>query len=322
MVGSLIISLDYELMWGVRDHRSVSDYGDAVMGGRTAIPLMLEAFQAHGIRATWATVGLLFCRNRDEMHDFAPQITPAYADPTLSPYADLARIGRDEAEDPLYFGRSLLDRIADTDGQEIATHTFGHVYALEPGMNRDAWRADLNAALEVAQASGHRLRSIVFPRNQQSETHIKICQSLGLGVYRGVARGWAYRSAPGEGQSLPVRAARFLDGIAPVFGHQNFDASNEISKGNVPASRFLRPWLSNAPAYSALHLRRICQEMTWAAKHGMHYHLWWHPHNMGRNTDRNMAQLNAILAHYGTLRERYGFQSRTMADCTTQETAA
>ena len=71
MSGNLVVSLDFELMWGVRDHRSLSDYGDAVLGGRQAIPLILERFERAGIRATWATVGLLFAKSRDQMLEYA-----------------------------------------------------------------------------------------------------------------------------------------------------------------------------------------------------------------------------------------------------------
>ena len=67
MTSSFIISLDFELMWGVRDHRGLADYGDAVLGVRRAIPEILARFEAAGIRATWATVGLLFARTREEI---------------------------------------------------------------------------------------------------------------------------------------------------------------------------------------------------------------------------------------------------------------
>lgn len=323
MAGKLIVSLDFELMWGVRDHRSAAEYGDAIMGGRQAIPQMLALFSQRGIRATWATVGLLFARNRDEMKAYAPQSQPRYTQANLSPYPALDHIGEDEAQDPLHFGRSLLDRIAQADGQEIASHTFGHIYALEPGMTEQAWRADLGAAVAIAETAGHRLRSIVFPRNQMAPEHVAICRDLGMTAFRGVPNGRVYRPRSGGEQSLPVRALRLMDGALPVLGGQGF-ASPRYSQGSVdiPASRFLRPWSARMPLYSALHQRRVIQEMTEAAKAGKHYHLWWHPHNMGRNTGQNMAQLTAILDAFRHLRDAYDFQSASMADIAAQEGAA
>ena len=47
MSGTFVISLDLELMWGVRDHSTVAEYGDAVLGGRAAIPKMLDRFRVN-----------------------------------------------------------------------------------------------------------------------------------------------------------------------------------------------------------------------------------------------------------------------------------
>ena len=78
MSGRLVFSLDFELMWGVRDHRTVDDYGDAVLGVRQALPRLLKLFDAYGVSATWATVGLLFARNRQEMLEYFPANRPSY----------------------------------------------------------------------------------------------------------------------------------------------------------------------------------------------------------------------------------------------------
>lgn len=50
--GAFVISLDFELLWGVRDHADRSSYGRNILGGRAAIPRMLDLFERHGVRAT------------------------------------------------------------------------------------------------------------------------------------------------------------------------------------------------------------------------------------------------------------------------------
>ena len=52
--------------------------------------------------------------------------------------------------------------------------------------------------------------------------------------------------------------------------------------------------------------------MSFAAKHNLVYHLWWHPHNFGYNTAQNFEQLEKILIHYSKLREKYNMDSKTM----------
>ena len=66
-LGNFVISLDFELMWGVRDHATRESYGRNVLGGRQAVAAMLDLFHKRGISATWATVGALLCESKDEL---------------------------------------------------------------------------------------------------------------------------------------------------------------------------------------------------------------------------------------------------------------
>jgi len=46
--GTFVISLDFELLWGVRDKRTVADYGANILGVRRVIPAI-----ARFIRGSW-----------------------------------------------------------------------------------------------------------------------------------------------------------------------------------------------------------------------------------------------------------------------------
>jgi hypothetical protein len=85
---------------------------------------------------------------------------------------------------------------------------------------------------------------------------------------------------------------------------------------NLPASRFLRPYFANVPAAQALQERRVKGDLTYAARQGLMYHLWWHPHNFGTHLEKNIGMLRRILDHFHDLRERYGMQSKNMAEST------
>jgi hypothetical protein len=131
-------------------------------------------------------------------------------------------------------------------------------------------------------------------------------------VIRGNPPGAVYRPRSGQELTPWVRGLRFLDGVVPLLGPVSFALPKGDEIMDVPASRFLRPWNRRFPLYSTLHQRRIQREMTKAAKSGLGYHLWWHPHNMGRDTAQNMTQLETILRHFKRLRDQYDFQSVTM----------
>lgn len=312
MKGEFVISLDFELLWGLRDHATRESYGSRILGGRDAIPQMLERFERDGIAATWATVGMLFCETREELLDSLPpaDLRPRYRDATLSNYSYLEEVGPDEARDPYYFGAALIERIADCPGQEIATHTMTHFYCLEPGASVESFEADLDAACRVAARRGITLRSIVFPRNQYAAPHLDAIRKKGIRRYRGNPTSWAYRPEAGAGQTLSRRLLRLMDAHSGMLGPHLYPPGS----GDVPASHFLRPCSGGLARVHPLHLQVIERAMTRAAKVGLGFHLWWHPHNFGMNTAENLAGLERIIAHFVRLRDAYGMVSRSMAD--------
>lgn len=315
--GSLVISLDFELHWGVRDHSSVAAYRENLAGVREAIPAMLALFGEHGIRATWATVGMLFARDREELLAHAPAQRPAYLNRDLDPYAaiDSGELGADEASDPFHYAASLVDAIARTPGQEIGTHTFSHYYCLEPLQTAAEFDADLRAARAIAEKRGVQLRSIVFPRNQVHAPYLHALSQNGIRAFRGNPSSWLYEERAGDEETLARRAGRLLDAYIPLTG-QNGSTPTRLPSGlvNVPASRFLRPYSPRLARLDPLRIARIKREMTSAAERNVLYHLWWHPHNFGKHLAENLALLGAVLQHFQTLRKSKRMRSANMAD--------
>ena len=195
MPGLFVISLDFELAWGVRGDLPPS-YRANLLGVRQAIPAMLALFARHRVHATWATVGALFFDDRDALAAAYPDLLrpdPRGPRDQRARRLHLSAIGPDERTDPLHLARSLVLRIRDTPHQEIATHTFSHYECLAPGDHGRAFGADLDAALVAADGLGVRVESIVFPKNQYASQHLDICAAKGLRVFRGAAPGRLYR---------------------------------------------------------------------------------------------------------------------------------
>ena len=207
MPGTFTISIDFELYWGVHDKRTLQQYGRNILGARDAIPQMLEAFERYGIHCTWAIVGFLFFDDKEELLQHLPHERPRYANPVLSPYPLIARIGPTERQDPYHFGLSLVRRIKECPHQEIGTHTFSHYYCLEDGQTRETFRADLEAARRSAARLGITLRSLVFPRNQFSADYLGICREAGIEAVRGNQQFWLFRSN-GEADETLIKKTR------------------------------------------------------------------------------------------------------------------
>jgi peptidoglycan/xylan/chitin deacetylase (PgdA/CDA1 family) len=319
--GYFVVSLDFELFWGMSDVTTIAEYGPNVAGERTAIPRMLDAFTKYGIHATWATVGMLMCRNKEELLALLPPPSkrPVYSDVRMSSYHHIEEdgVGQNEDDDPYHYGPSLVKLILETPNQELANHTFSHFYAVDGEKNDPAILArDLEAHRAIARTYGIETTSIVFPRNQVTDETLRVCAESGMTAYRGNEDHFLYRARRTGEQSLFIRGLRLLDHYINISGYHTYQVQKPETKiqnvTNVPSSRFFRPYLPILKFFEPLRIRRIKKAMTHAAKRDEVFHLWWHPHNFGIHQEQNFKNLTAILEHYKKLQERYGMQSASM----------
>ena len=315
--GALVVSLDFELAWGVHDSLgSDGAYRANLVGAREAVPRLLELFDAYGIAATWATVGFLFAESRDELDAYRPSVLPTYADRRRDPYA--VRVGEGERDDPLHFAPSLLREIASVPRQEIGSHTFSHYYCLEPGQTEAQFDADLRAAVAIADARGFTLRSLVLPRHQVRPDYLPAIARAGFRVHRTNEPNLLSRPRAARHERLWVRGARLVDAFLPLTGANAvpWSATAPDAHGlvDVRESRFLRPASARLAALEPWRVARIARAMRWAARRGQLLHLWWHPHNFGVRLEENLATLRALLDVFAELRERRGMRSLAMGD--------
>lgn len=319
--GYFVISLDFELFWGMSDTHTLESYGKNILGVHTALPRMLDHFGAYGIHATWATVGMLMARNKKELLEIMPHalLQPTYEDMRMSTYHHLAHasVGNSETDDPYHFGSSLVTRILKTPNQELGNHTFSHYYAIDGKDNNSIkYAADLEVHARIADTYNTKTTSIVFPRNQWSEYALEISRKFGIRAYRGNEDHVLYRARGTKAHSPLIRAFRLLDHYFNISGHHTYPLPKTEANGliNIPASRFFRPYMPILSFLEPLRLRRIKKSMTYAAQHGEVFHLWWHPHNFGVNQEQNFKNLTTILEHFKTLEKEYGMRSASMRD--------
>ncbi len=316
--GYFVVSLDFELFWGMFDKLSLKEYGARIRGERSAIPRMLALFTKYGIHATWGVVGMTMARSKSELCPLLPasEDRPQYTNTELSSYTHLDS-GRIEEADIHYFGRDLIEKIAATPFQEIGNHTFSHYYCLEPQKQRDAsLRADFDAHAKISEMYELQTTSLIFPRNQYDSDALHIAKEKGMTAFRGTENHFLYRTRNDDHQSLIIRAFRLLDHYINISGYHAYPFPTKEANAplNIPASRFFRPWSRVLQLFESLRLRRIKNAMTYAAKHGEIFHLWWHPHNVAIDQEKNFKNLEIILNHYATLQKTYTMQSASMRD--------
>ena len=308
---TLIVSLDFELFWGMQDGWELSEYEDHVLGGRKAIPQMLELFQKHGIHATWATVGFQFAESEAEIRKYFPDQKPTYDNPALSSYRCFGQIGQNETDAPCFYAPSLIEQIVATPNQEIGSHTFSHYYCREAGQTVEQFRADMLAAKAIAADKGYHLKSVVLPRNQCEPEYTQVLNELGFTAYRDEENDWIHEKI----RFRPLmRLLRLADVYLPLTGQGGYAPNIEIGIVNLVGSRMYKPYFKPLAFLEGLKVHRIKKQMLHAAKNGLTFHLWWHPHNVGVHTDFHMKQLEEIFSYYEELKEKYGMRSLNMGE--------
>ena len=312
MPGTLIVSLDFELFWGMQDVRTLESYRKNILGARAAIPQLLELFKKHGIHATWATVGFLFAENAREALSFAPaeSVRPAYELPERSSY----RLFSDpvlKTESGCFFAPDLIKMIASTPNMEIASHTFSHYYCREPGQTKEQFRSDLKSAASIAAANGYTVTSVVLPRNQSVPEYNTLLNDLGFTAFRDEENDWIHEKV----KIRPLlRALRLLDVYFPLTGQGGYIPQKENGIWNLTGSRMYKPYFASLGFLEKQKIRRIKKQMLHAAKNSLCFHLWWHPHNIGVKTDFHLQQLEEIFQYYEELKKEFGMQSMTMRE--------
>jgi len=314
--GALVISLDFELHWGLPDlPLSDTRVRDRLLRTREVIPEILALFEEFGIAATWATVGRLFGTSAREIEDVRPRSEPGYLDRRL--FAGGLAVGSCENDDPFHYAPTLIERIRQTPRQEIGTHTFSHFYCLEAGQSKAEFAEDLTAACELARRRGIALRSIVFPRNQENPMYRSVLIENGIIAYRGNPSGVWRATNTAKNRAPARRAVRLIDSFVQWTSRDGYAWSDILTSdglANVRATAFLRPYDSRLVPVEELRFRRIAATLERAARLRRIIHLWWHPHNFGTQPAQNIVFLRRILSVFERCRAAHGMTSLSMAE--------
>lgn len=309
--GNFIISLDFELLWGVHDHETKESFSENIMGARKGIQQMLSMFQEYGIHATWGVVGLLMAENPKDCIYYSPEKKPEYETPSLSSYGYFDSLGQNEADDIYHYAHSLVSDILKYEHQEIGSHTFSHYYCLEKGQTIYSFEDDLKAAQKIANDKfGLELKSLILPRNQFNEEYLKVAHNCNFISLRGNPRHYAYNN-----NTSLARGLRLLDAYTNICGKKSY--SIESFNGNIinlKASAFFRHYDKRLSFLEPFKINCIKHQMKKAAQKGEIFHLWWHPHNIGKDTEKNLQQIRKLLAYYCKLNSYYGFESKNMKE--------
>jgi hypothetical protein len=253
------------------------------------------------------------CKDYRQWCERTPSVLPTYSKSSVSTYS-ASTLAREYPK--LFFARPLVEEILQTEYQELASHTYSHFYCGESGATTQQFSADMACQRDIFSEYAAKIESFVFPRNQIRANYVELLAENGILAYRGNQSHSLYH----DGYFLPSsplqRVFRKIDGYVSLTGEHVSYPDRNITLGqpmNIPASRFLFR-ATGIDFLDKVHLSRVKNGMLEAAKSGGTFHLWWHPHNFGVDTERNLDNLKVILDFYLFLAEKYGMQNMTMSE--------
>jgi hypothetical protein len=317
--GALVISLDFELHWGLINTFPLQAIQKRLSGTRQAIPSLLKLFEEFEIHVTWAAVGFLFFHTREDLVAAIPTCRPAVDGDMMSPYDILPDLDSNELSDPYHYASSIIDQILAVPNQEVATHTFAHCIWDRLSPDAEAFRADLKAVLDTARSRGVNISSLVFPQNKYSLALLRVLNEEGFLAFRGNGQHWySFLDRNDKVSRVLYRCFRLLDRHISLSGSNAYtlESIGEKPPYDIPGSLGLEyfshaPWLS---VFEPLRLRRLKSSLTDAAERSRIFHLWCHPEQFGDGLEEKLDFLRRFLGHFAALREEHGIESLTMKE--------
>ncbi|MHA1327005.1 MAG: polysaccharide deacetylase family protein [Promethearchaeota archaeon] len=315
MNGIFIISLDFELYWGLVGLKTIERYKQELLGTWKAIPLILELFKKYKIHATWGIVGFLFFKNKGELFNNLPKIKPNYKKQKISPYNFLKSSIFLNYIDDFFFAPSLINMISNTKYQEIASHTFSHYYCLEKGQDIRSFEEDIKSFKKIAIRKNFDIQTIIFPRNQINYEYLYLIRDVGIKAFRDTYPHWIYRQNKTKFSKI-FKFLRFLDSYICISGRNTYQINkiNNFFIYNIPVSQYLFPYSNKLRIFENVRLNRILKNLFYAATNKEIYHLWWHPHSFGTNLKANLNFLEKILKYFAYLRKEFNMKSYNMKE--------
>lgn len=306
--GALVISLDFELIWGMIDKITSKDIIKKVNNVKEVVPKILNLFKTYEIHATWAVVGLITSSSKEEIIEHLKNIKVNYHNESLKPSNILDHIH--QLETSLLCNIDLVKSIQNIPHQEIGSHSFSHFYSLEKGQTDKDFINDIITFNEILeQKLNVKATSYIDPRFQHNASYDKYLTAHGFKTYRGI------REDKLKQKKIPdflKRWIKFLDRYVNILGHRTYSIKDNQKLLNMKESFYFRGYKKHHFMFEWLKIKRIKKAMLYAAKHHEIIHIWWHPHDFGLQVFSNINQLHNLLMYFTKLKKRYDMKSYHM----------
>jgi len=161
MTGTVVLSMEIELGWGVHDRHQASHLSPDGRTERAYLQKLLDHCEGLDVPITFDIVGHLLESECDGTHDGPHEDGWFESDP-----------GTDAHRDPLFYAPEIAPDIhVRSTNHEVCTHTYSHLLCGDASPETIAWELE-TAQRRLEQLTGRRPLSFVPPRHSRPPTDV------------------------------------------------------------------------------------------------------------------------------------------------------
>jgi peptidoglycan/xylan/chitin deacetylase (PgdA/CDA1 family) len=292
----IIISLDFEMMWGVHHiyQNKIEEVKKFFLKTPYIVSETLRMFKERDISATWAIVGALFM---NDWHEYEKNNYYYRYDKKILNFNNNFKIKDPNGE--LFFAPNTIKEIFKTRKQELASHSFNHIFFDMPGITKNNFITDTNVVLKIFREKlNFTPISYVFPKNEC--VNIDYLKSLGFKKIRERMFEHYYNYKIGSIANTIFRPLRLFDNL-------NFFKNGSLeTKDNYFFLRFdISNFLWNLQ-FEVLKKRIFSSDLR-------PFHIWWHPRDLIFNVEKNLSRLAIFLDFLTNIINKNNFSSISMS---------
>lgn len=310
MRGTITLSIELELGWGIHDKAEYSHLSPDRSAENKALNRLLDLADIHNLPITFDVVGHLLHDSCLGSHPGPHQESWWTEDP-----------GTTSNSDPLFYAPNLVREIQNREtDHELATHTYSHLLADEA--TSEELDDELATVEEVHADFGLPTpTSIVMPRHQQPD--YSILADHGVETIR--------RPIDGYGRDFTNPVSKLWWLLTRDHPECTIDTRNGILETTATPHPSLTSLTlpsgqsSPHPVFSIiprrirqyLHRRYMINAIDLAATRGEHVHLWTHLYNMAN--DSQWEPMKESLAHLAKKRSEGNITIKCMEELNEQD---
>ena len=283
----IIITLDYELRWGmdIIYGDSSNKFSSHIKNTPAVIKEMISLFNKYEIKSTWASVVAISLDSWDEYYEVLKEYN---IDPLRNHFGHTLKFHNIENYKDNYFSKDSFNSIINSENAEIGSHSFRHIYFGENSYQKEDFILDNKICSDILENKFNiKKYCYVFPRNQI--VYKNFLDKHTISGYREIPSTYGYKNTTSATNNKKlVRASRTVNDIFPLTTKPS-KKYNFFSIGDVHI-RFNLPeilWKTQL-----LKIKLMLQNKS---SDNCSLHLWWHPHNVSISPIKNLQRLEQLL---------------------------